>query len=87
MGKSRRISGLKVLRHRLWNVKYVKYEDDDDEEEIFNDDDVEAFSDFLFCSRNHRPGSPTSTLLIVFFSALPKYLNINANLDSSFPSF
>ena len=64
--------------------KAVKYEDD--EEEVFNDD-VEAFSDFLFCSRNHRPGSPTSTLLIVFFSALPKYLNINANLDSSFPSF
>ena len=68
--------------------KAVKYEDDDDDdEEVFNDDDVEAFSDFLFCSRNHLPGSPTSTLLIVFFSVLPKYLNINANLDSSFPSF
>ena len=68
--------------------KAAKYEDDGDDEEAFIDDeDVEAFSDFLFCSRNHRPGSPTSTLLIVFFSALPKYLNINANLDSSFPSF
>ena len=66
-------------------LKAVKYEDDDDED-VADDDDVEAFSDFL-CSIHQRPGSPTSTLLIVFFSALPKYLNINANLDSSFPSF